>query len=469
VFFPRPKRQPYALYGVAMLTVIGLLATLSIMAFKQEFTSTTPVSMKIQRAGLQLLKGSDVKMRGLIVGDVKSIDSTGDGATISLDLKPSMIKNIPSNVDAQLIPKTVFGEKYINLVVPTNPSPRHIAAGDVITQDHSTPALEIDQALNDLLPLLRTVRPQDLNSTLSAVASALSGRGEKLAETTVKLNNYLSNINPHLPQIQHDFQALAKVATTYDQAAPALLGLLRNFTVTSNTITDKSATFSALLKDLTGTALVTKDFVARNALNIVAVNVVNKNFLGLLAEYSPEYDCLFKGAANLLPRVKAAKSTTHTAAVRVEFHGPKPAYIYPLDAPEYNDYRGPACYGLPNPPLQLPTIQFKDGTEDDPRFADRNGHTDAQPLNFGYNDPDGGLTNPLAPLTGAVAPLTSTLLSPSSVATASPSMGDAGSASELASMDQILGPILGRDASKVPAIAGLLWGPMARGTEVDVS
>ena len=470
---PRPKRQPFALYGVAMLAVIGMLATLSIMAFKQDFTSVTPVTMRIQRAGLQLLKGSDVKMRGLIVGSVKDIDSTGDGATISLNLNPSMIKNIPENVNAQLIPKTVFGEKYINLVLPTNPSPVHIASGDVITQDHSTPALEIDQALNDLLPLLRTVRPQDLNSTLSAVANALSGRGEELGQTTVKLQNYLSQINPHLPQIQHDFQALAKVATTYDQAAPALLALLRNFTVTSNTITDKSAAFSSLLKDLTGTALVTRDFVARNAQNIVAVNVVNKSFLSLLAEYSPEFDCLFKGAANLLPKVKGTKATKHTAGVEVEFHGPKPAYIYPLDAPEYNDYRGPACYGLPNPPLQLPTVQFKDGTEDDPRFADRNGHTDAQPLNFTYNNPDGGsVTSPLAPLapvTGAVNPLTSKLLSPSSVATASPSMGDAGSAAEMTSMNQILGPILGRPADKVPAIAGLLWGPMARGSEVDVS
>ena len=363
----------------------------------------------------------------------------------------------------------MFGEKYINLVIPANPSPRHIAAGDVIAQDHSTPALEIDQALNDLLPLLRTVRPQELNSTLSAVANALSGRGTELGQTTVKLQNYLSQLNPHLPQIQHDFQALAKVATTYDQAAPALLALLRNFTVTSNTITDKSAAFTSLLKDLTGTALTTRDFVARNADNIVAVNVVNKNFLALLAEYSPEYDCLFRGTANLLPRIKAAKDTPHTAAVRVEFHGPKPAYIYPLDTPEYGDYRGPACYGLPNPPMQLPTIQFNDGTQDDPRFSSRNGHTDAQPLNLTYNQPSGGTaTNPLAPLGSAGAPLTSTLLGPSSVATASPSMGDAGSAAETASMDQILGPILGRPADKVPAIASLLWGPMARGSEVNV-
>jgi phospholipid/cholesterol/gamma-HCH transport system substrate-binding protein len=466
---PRPKRQPYALYGVAMLTVIGLLTTLSIMAFKQEFTTSTPVTMRINRAGLQLLKGSDVKMRGLIVGDVKSIDSTGNGATIQLQLNPKMIKDIPENVQAQLIPKTVFGEKYINLVTPADPSPQHIAAGATIAEDHSTPALEIDQALNDLLPLLRTVRPQDLNSTLSAVASALSGRGEQLGQTTVKLENYLGKLNPHLPQIQHDFQALAKVATTYDKAAPALLAVLRNFTVTSKTITDKSAAFSSLLKDLTGTALVTRDFVARNAQNIVAVNVVNKNFLALLAQYSPEYDCLFKGTANLLPRIKASKDTQHTAAVRVEFHGPKPAYIYPLDQPQYNDYRGPACYGLPNPPLQLPTVQFKDGTEDDPRFADRNGHTDAQPLNPTFNNPDGGSgASPLAPLGNAIAPLTQGLLGPSSAATASPSMGDAGSANEQLWMAQVLGPILGKPAAKVPAIADLLWGPMARGSQVNV-
>ena len=70
MFMPRPERQPYALYGVAMLSVIVLWRPLSIMAFKQDFTDVTPVTMQIQRAGLQLLKGSDVKMRGLIVGDV---------------------------------------------------------------------------------------------------------------------------------------------------------------------------------------------------------------------------------------------------------------------------------------------------------------------------------------------------------------------------------------------------------------
>ncbi len=440
MFMPRPKRHPYALYGVAMLSVVALLSTLSIMTFQQVFKSSTPVTMHISRAGLQLLNGSDVKMRGLIVGDVKSIDSTGDGATLKLELNPKYIGDIPENVNARLIPKTVFGEKFVDLTLPPNPSPVHIGAGGVIAEDHSTPALEIDQALNDLLPLLRTVRPQDLNSTLSAMASALSGRGEKLGQTTVKLENYFKQLNPHVPQIQHDFQALAGVATTYDKAAPALLALLRNLTVTSDTFTAKAATFSAFLKDVTGTAVVTRDFLARNAQNIVQVNVVNRSTLALLAEYSPEYDCLFKGMANLIPHVKATKATKHTANVKVEFHGPKPAYSYPLDYPQFNDVRGPACYGLPNPPMTLPTIQFADGTEDDPRFSSRNGKTAAQPL----KPSAASLATPLA------------------------SMGDAGTASERTGMNVLLGPIMGSPASKVPGVASLLWGPMVRGTLVDL-
>ena len=36
--------------------------------------------------------------------------------------------------------------------------------------------------LNDLLPLLHTVQPAELNATLNTLATALEGRGERLGE-----------------------------------------------------------------------------------------------------------------------------------------------------------------------------------------------------------------------------------------------------------------------------------------------
>ena len=70
-------KRSYELYGAISLVVAAVLVLLSILMFKQTFTDKVPVTMHISRAGLQLLPGSDVKLRGLIVGDVKRIDTKG--------------------------------------------------------------------------------------------------------------------------------------------------------------------------------------------------------------------------------------------------------------------------------------------------------------------------------------------------------------------------------------------------------
>src|SRR3954466_11297549 len=112
------SRHRYELLGLALLLVMAMLAWLSIAMFSQKFTATTPVSLHISRAGLQLLPGSDVKMRGIIVGSVDQITSNGNGAEIKLRLQPKWAKRIPANVSARLVPKTIFGEKYVDLVPP---------------------------------------------------------------------------------------------------------------------------------------------------------------------------------------------------------------------------------------------------------------------------------------------------------------------------------------------------------------
>src|SRR4051794_30148107 len=169
------SRHPYKLYGAALLAVVAGLVALSVLLFDQAFTSFTVVSVHVQRAGLQLLPGSDVKVRGIIVGSVDSITSTGDGAVVTMKLKPDQAKRLPANVTVRMLPKTLFGEKYVDLVLPTQATGA-LRSGMVIPQDQTRATLEIDQALNDLLPLLRTVPPVELNHTLTALATALDGR-----------------------------------------------------------------------------------------------------------------------------------------------------------------------------------------------------------------------------------------------------------------------------------------------------
>src|SRR4051812_36597331 len=107
------RHHPYKLYGVVLLAVVAGLITLSMMFFRQAFTSFDHVTVHVSRAGLQLLPGSDVKVRGIIVGSVQQITSNGDGADLELALNPAKASEIPQNVTVRMLPKTLFGEKYV--------------------------------------------------------------------------------------------------------------------------------------------------------------------------------------------------------------------------------------------------------------------------------------------------------------------------------------------------------------------
>jgi phospholipid/cholesterol/gamma-HCH transport system substrate-binding protein len=187
------------LQGLLLLGIVAGLVALSIAFYNKAFTDTVDVTLRADHTGNELLIDSDVKERGVIVGSVTSVRSEGDGAIVELALDPGRIDDIPRNVKAQILPKTLFGEQYVALVAPQEPTTGvgHIEAGDTIPQDRSKGALETQQVLGDILPLLTAVRPAQLNATLTALAQALQNRGDELGQTLVNFDNYLKIITPH--------------------------------------------------------------------------------------------------------------------------------------------------------------------------------------------------------------------------------------------------------------------------------
>src|SRR6266496_4839640 len=104
--------------GVVMLALIVALVALSVAIYDQRFTKVVLVKLETDHTGNQLLPHSDVKERGVVVGEVRSISSHGDGATITMALNPSKAKTIKNYYVAQLLPKTLFGERYVSLIAP---------------------------------------------------------------------------------------------------------------------------------------------------------------------------------------------------------------------------------------------------------------------------------------------------------------------------------------------------------------
>ena len=133
-------------YGVVFLVVLALLVGLTIAIYDKKFTKVVHVTLKTDRIGNQLAPPADVKLRGMIVGEVRNVSSNGRVASIALALQPRTIGLIPRNVTARLLPKTLFGEKYVELQIPAHPSAARLAEGDVISQDRSSTAIEIGRA-----------------------------------------------------------------------------------------------------------------------------------------------------------------------------------------------------------------------------------------------------------------------------------------------------------------------------------
>ena len=116
--------------GVGFLALLLLFVWTTYAIFTKKFVDYVPVTLQTSNIGLQLPVRADVKIRGVIVGEVREIESIGDGAEMLLAIKPDQASIIPADVTARILPKTLFGEKYVALQVPEGGSSESISAGD---------------------------------------------------------------------------------------------------------------------------------------------------------------------------------------------------------------------------------------------------------------------------------------------------------------------------------------------------
>ncbi|MFC8141109.1 MCE family protein [Streptomyces paradoxus] len=406
------------LYGVVFIAVLALLLSLSVAVYRQVFTPVVRITLEADSLGNQLDPRADVKLRGLLVGEVREVRADGTKATLDIALKPEHVAQIPSDVHARLLPKTLFGEKYVDLVPPERSSARPIRAGDVITQDRTRVGIEVQQLMNDLLPLLRTVQPGKLNATLSAFATALDGRGDRIGDNLTRVEAYLRRLNPHLPSLKEDIARFADVAEVYGDAAPDLMEILRNTVTTSRTIVEQKDRLAAALRSTATVAGTGEDFLDANGGRLITLGQVSRPTLELFARYSPQYPCLLAG---LVRQEKASEEAFRGGKMHITLEVVRPQGAYePGEEPRYGERSGPNCRDLPHPPVPAPGAHLDDGSK--------------------------------KPGTASGGPL-----------------GVSATRAEQRAVGSLVAPVLGVPADEVPPVATLLFGPMARGTAVSVA
>ena len=333
--------------GVIFICLLLLGVWLTYAVFTKKFADYDEVKLETSSTGLQLPNRADVKIRGVIVGEVLDAEADTDGATLTLGLYPDKVEDIPANVTGAIVPKTLFGEKYVSLVIPESGPQGTIEAGAVITKTHL--GTEVEEVLNDLYPLLEAVRPADINTTLTALATALEGRGSQLGENLEVVDSYLKRINPQIPALVDDLRLTAQTSEIYADILPEVADILDDTIVTTGTLEEKEATLNAALRDITAFADTARGFLDRNGELIREANELTTRQLEVLARYSSEFPCVFGGLNNIAPRI-AESFRGFELHIVLETLPNQPRRYNVNDRPRFGDTRGPNCYNLPNPP-----------------------------------------------------------------------------------------------------------------------
>jgi phospholipid/cholesterol/gamma-HCH transport system substrate-binding protein len=342
-----PHNGIRALTGLVSVAVIAAIVAVAVGLFQGSFTETMPVTVLSPRAGLVMNPDAKVKMHGVQVGKVASIESRPDGqAVLRLAMYPSEMHLIPANVLVDLTSPTVFGAKFVELVAPAEPSAQSLHAGQVLDSQHVT--VEVNTVFQHLTSVLGTLDPAKLNETLGAISQALSGRGEKIGQAFSDLDSFLAKFDPSLPALSRDIALSVPVFHAYGDASADLVRTVDNSVKISKSIVDEQHNLDALLVSAIGLADIGSDVLGANRKGLTDVFHLLAPTTDLLGEYAPGLTCAFGGIAALGKTPPLAEPSINIVA-SLTWGGER--YRYPQNLPKVAATGGPRCMGLPKLPF----------------------------------------------------------------------------------------------------------------------
>src|SRR2546423_12773809 len=149
-------------------------------ALKAEFASTNG-----------LVPQAEVRVSGVHVGTVLSIgDSRDGGALVQMALQPGI--RLRQDTRAVIRPKTLLGEKFVELVRPQTSNQAFLQSGATIPKSQTGQAIEIDDILNAMDAPTR----QAMSESFRELGIAFDGRQQDVSASLPGLDATMVSLRP---------------------------------------------------------------------------------------------------------------------------------------------------------------------------------------------------------------------------------------------------------------------------------
>ncbi|MCX2962957.1 MCE family protein [Gordonia sp. NPDC062954] len=342
----RQERSRGVRRTAAVIMVGGLVAIIAAASgqFLGWFGSTQTVTVQAPRAGLVMSPDAKVRLRGVPVGRVDSIDTGGDEAVLTLSIDSDQMAQIPGNVGADIKSNTVFGAKAVNLVVPESGPSGRLQPDQTITADHVV--VELNTVYQQLVNVLAELQPEKLNSVVGAVNTALAGHGDEVGAALEQLSNLLAKTNKELPELNELIRQTAATTNVYADAMPDLMRTVDNVTYLGNTLVANSANLDALLINATGMADTINGELAPSKQTLISALTNLDPVSQLLGYQSPGVECFLTTSAVSADLAKPYFGGKNGNLLLYAGLLPgKEPYTYPESLPRVDAAGPPTCAG----------------------------------------------------------------------------------------------------------------------------
>jgi phospholipid/cholesterol/gamma-HCH transport system substrate-binding protein len=173
---------------VALLTALAVVAALAVVWWPR--SETVRVTAYFPRT-VGIYPGSDVRVLGVRIGEVKKI--TPEGGRVRVELEYDKGRRVPAGAEAAIINSSVVSDRYVQLLPVYRKGPV-LRDGDVIPEARTAVPVELDRIFDSLHTTSEALGPKGANKEgslsrlLGVSADNLEGQGENLNQTVEDLS-----------------------------------------------------------------------------------------------------------------------------------------------------------------------------------------------------------------------------------------------------------------------------------------
>ncbi|GAB5005623.1 MCE family protein [Mycobacterium avium] len=225
-------RKPLML--LSLFVVVATVATwLVLVTLRREVQGPTNTysAMFTDASGLKI--GDDVRIAGVRVGRVDSIDLDGTLARVTFRIEKN--QHLYDDTTASVPYQNIIGQRYLGLSPGTAQQHKPLADKDRIPLQRTTPSFDISNLLNGFQPLFALLSPQQVDNLTNGIIQALqgdSGSVVTLITQTSTLAETLAGPDAVLGDVINNLNEVTAVLAKQNTNLQTLIGQSRDIMVT---------------------------------------------------------------------------------------------------------------------------------------------------------------------------------------------------------------------------------------------